>query len=163
MPRNSGSSGSDNEVNPDMTPLIDVVFQLITFFIMIMTIAKDEQARKIRLPVAATAEILIDDQIPDSLNINVDRNAHMLSWGENMDLNTPAGWNRFGKLIKNESLIAKQKARAKGIDYKKKGLSTTLILRFDYNVDYTIFRRVMDMARQVGFTKYQLKAKEEGS
>lgn len=159
---------SSEQANPDMTAMIDISFQLITFFIMVMTMAKDEAAQRIRLPIARTAAILQDDQIPDSLNINVaylaadgERRPTLLSWGLELDLRQQANWDRFRKLIRNEAAIQKMRQQQQGSDWKKEGLSTTIIIRVDQDVEYTVFRQVMDQCREAGFTKFQLKAASE--
>lgn len=144
--------------------MIDVAFQLITFFVMLMTIAKDEQAQKVRLPQAPSAAILEDDLIPDALSINVAVDAktkrpELRSWGVVLDLSGDAGWSQFRKLIRNEAAIAKGKPA--NAEWKKKGLSTTLIIRVDWEVDYEVFRKVIEVCQQLGFNKFQLKAAEE--
>ena len=156
--RRKGDSGTEESIAPDMTPLIDVCFQLITFFVMIMTIAKDEQAEKIRLPVAQTPALIEEEGIPDSININVNKDARCMSWGLEIDLNTEAGWALLDKRLAIESAISRRSGDPAKI--KEEGLPTTLILRIDYDVDYEIFRKVMDACRKAKFTKYQLKAKE---
>ncbi|QDU59659.1 biopolymer transport protein ExbD [Planctomycetes bacterium Pan216] len=163
MARRSKVGGGGKESEADLTPLIDVCFQLITFFVMLMTLAKDEAAQKIKLPVAASAQVLTDDQIPDSINVNVDSRGHLLGWGLDLDLSKSdaKGWTEFGKLIRKEGLLQKESQKARGVDWKKEGLSTTVIVRVDREVEYEIFRRVMDMCRAAGFSKFQLKAAEE--
>ncbi len=47
-------SRSEEEVKQDLTPLIDVVFQLIIFFILTMTISTQD-IRAVQLPTALTA------------------------------------------------------------------------------------------------------------
>lgn len=52
--RKSAASG-DNKVEMQMTPMIDIVFQLLTFFVMSFTIATQEGDFNIKMPLAAMA------------------------------------------------------------------------------------------------------------
>ena len=163
---------------PDLTPMIDIVFQLIAFFVMLMTIAKDEAAQKINLPIAKSAPILKDDQIPDSLNVNLawldgaGRNAavagfdptsaspHILMAGLDIavaaDANA-AGWADFRSQMRKEAAVQRYRQKEETGEATNK-LTTTLIVRTDLDVPYTVFRQVMEVARGTGFTKFQLKA-----
>ena len=163
MPGRRKSAAGEDSVQPDMTPLIDVCFQLITFFVMIMTIAKDEAAQLVNLPDARSAAVLEDDQIPDSLNINVaylNQKPMLLSWGLELDLNQESSWAQLAKQIKGEAAIQKREQQQRGAYSKKDGLSTTIIMRVDSDTDYSVFVRIMDVCREAGFRKFQLKAKE---
>lgn len=148
-------------VKPDMTPMIDICFQLITFFVMLMTLARDDAATQINLPVAMTAPVLEDDQNPNSISINVDKRSYLLGWGLQLNLKEEAGFAKLENLLKLQADIEKENKRRQGSDWRKEGLETTVIVRIDSAVDYSIFRRIMDICRSVGFTKFQLKAKEE--
>ncbi len=62
--RNAGAS-EDKGVEIQMTPMIDIVFQLLIFFIMTFKIVSMEGDFNIRMPLAAPREGLPDDeQIP---------------------------------------------------------------------------------------------------
>jgi biopolymer transport protein ExbD len=149
--------------SPDLTAMMDLTFNIISFFVMVNTFSRDEAAQRINLPSSASAVVLEDERIPDSLNINIDKNSRLLCWGLELDLNTPAGVAQFTRLLQNEANLQKTRQTQRGSDWKKEGLSTTLVMRVDANVDYSVFRKVMDVCRQAGFKKFQLKAagKEE--
>ena len=48
----------------DMTPMIDIVFQLLTFFVMTFKIAEAEGDFNIKMPAAARAGLPDDKQLP---------------------------------------------------------------------------------------------------
>ena len=58
--RHSTSSGND-QVQLQMTPMIDIVFQLLIFFIMTFRIVAQEGDFNIEMPLAAPSEGLPDD------------------------------------------------------------------------------------------------------
>lgn len=157
MAKRPHDSGTESQVDPDLTPLIDVCFQLITFFVMLMTIAKDEQARKVRLPIAETPSIIEEEAIPDSFSINVDRYSNCLAWGLTIPLanDNEQGWQLLESQVRNEVAISK----ANHPDWKQTGLQTTVIVRIDIAVEYEIFRKIIQLCQKNGLTKFQLKAK----
>ena len=62
--RHSTSSGQD-KVEMQMTPMIDIVFQLLTFFVMSFKIATQEGDFNIKMPLAAaSASIPDEEQLP---------------------------------------------------------------------------------------------------
>ncbi len=54
----------------NMTPMIDVVFQLIIFFLVSSHLAKQEVQLKLPLPTARTGQDLVEQQVP-RLTVNV--------------------------------------------------------------------------------------------
>ena len=61
--RKSAASGSD-KVEMNMTSMIDVVFQLLTFFVMTFKIASVEGDFNIKMPLAAAASSASVDPMP---------------------------------------------------------------------------------------------------
>jgi biopolymer transport protein ExbD len=57
-------TSGDAKIPIDMTPMIDIVFQLLTFFIMTLRIAAQEGDFNIKMPLAARAAATPDDQVP---------------------------------------------------------------------------------------------------
>ena len=49
---------------PDLTPLLDIVFQLITFFMLVINFSNDNYDQRVRLPVAGTARPVRSSSIP---------------------------------------------------------------------------------------------------
>ena len=61
--RKSAASGND-KVEMQMTPMIDIVFQLLTFFVMSFKIATQEGDFNIKMPLAAAASSVAVEPIP---------------------------------------------------------------------------------------------------
>src|SRR5688572_7835031 len=57
--------GEDTKINIDMTPMIDIVFQLLSFFIFTLKITAQEGDFMIKMPLAAPQAATTDiDQVP---------------------------------------------------------------------------------------------------
>ena len=50
----SANMGNEVRAEPNLTPLLDVVFQLITFFMLVINFSKDNYDARIKLPVAGS-------------------------------------------------------------------------------------------------------------
>jgi biopolymer transport protein ExbD len=156
MPRRNRSN-VEHESEVDLIPLMDLSLNLTFFFVVLTTLAKDEASLRVNLPVAQTSVLAEEERIPDSLNLNIDNRSYVLNWGLQINLNTDAGVAELSRLMKIEA--SRQKERQP--DWKKSGLNTTVILRADQNVDYSTFRKVIDVCRSNGFRKFLLKARAQ--
>ena len=80
------SSSSMDRAEPDLTPLLDIVFQLITFFMLVINFSNDNYDQRVKLPVAGTARPVEEGEKldEDRLVFNVDKEGHLLMSGEVM-------------------------------------------------------------------------------
>jgi len=63
--KRSANSGADEKIPIDMTPMIDIVFQLLTFFVMTLKMVEVEGDFNIKMPLAAPRAGMPDDkQLP---------------------------------------------------------------------------------------------------
>lgn len=73
------SQSSRREVGANMTPMIDVVFLLIIFFLVSSHLARQESRLPLDLPTASTK--LVDDPERRALTINVDPQSRIVVRG----------------------------------------------------------------------------------
>ncbi|TWT32925.1 ExbD/TolR family protein [Blastopirellula retiformator] len=69
----------------NMTPMIDVVFLLIIFFLVSSHLAKQESQLPLPLPTAETGTEIVDDQSPRVV-VNVERDGRILLAGKAVSL-----------------------------------------------------------------------------
>jgi biopolymer transport protein ExbD len=156
MPRRNNQS---IEFKPDMTPMMDVCFQLIIFFVLIMTIAKDEDAQKVKLPLALEPPIVEDEQLPRSVNVNVISPAQLLGWGETLDLRTAEAKKKFRDRMRLEARILREEQAQHQTVAKTDRLDATVVVRVSEDVDYQVFQSVIALCKEAGFERFQLKAR----
>lgn len=82
--------GLGNEVGFNMTPMIDVVFQLIIFFLVSSHLAKQEVQLQLPLPAADSGENLKEDDKP-RLTVNVLADGTLLLAGREVTRSELAG------------------------------------------------------------------------
>ncbi len=76
---------SNERIELQMTPMIDIVFQLLVFFVMTFKIVAQEGDFNIRMPRAAPSETQIEEALPAStLTLSADENGKLtsISWDE---------------------------------------------------------------------------------
>src|ERR1700712_1050711 len=80
----SASMGQGLKAEPNLTPLLDVVFQLITFFMLVINFTNENYDSRIKLPVAGSARPLDDPAKAqeDRLVLNIDSKGQLLFNGK---------------------------------------------------------------------------------
>jgi biopolymer transport protein ExbD len=136
-------------VNPNLTPLLDVVLQLITFFMMLIHFGSrlEGATKAVRLPVAPAA-LPGGDLALDRLVVVVDARGRLLV--ENGALEGQAA----------EAWWAEQaKRRREGqetLGGPVEDLSTVVVVRADKDASYGTIRRTLAAAQQRGFAHFSL-------
>jgi len=151
----AGSMQSELKAEPNLTPLLDVVFQLITFFMLVINFSSENYDQRVRLPVAESARPVEDEQrvSEDRLVLNVDSEGHLLIGGEVQPL------HKAIQTIKHQADLVKLNLRAAGAKLDPSGsLPTTIILRADKEATFSSVISLIRACQSNGFRKFNLKA-----
>ena len=143
------------KAEPNLTPLLDVVFQLITFFMLMVNFSSDNYDRRITLPVAGSARPVEDDRqvSEDRLVLNVDKDGHLLMGGEVQPL------HKAIQSIKHQADLIKLNLKAAGQKPDPSGsLPTTIVLRADKETSFSSVLGLIKACQSNGFRKFALKA-----
>lgn len=127
----AGQSGG-----PNLTPLIDMLFLLIIFFIVSSVFVEEEKDMEVQLPQSAQAEALAAPQ-PLIVNIRRDRSIVM-----------------HGEILTAEAL--EQELR----NAYEQQAGRTVVVRADGELATRECVTVMDVIKKVGFVKFTLKCRE---
>jgi len=146
-------------LSPNLTPLLDVVLQLITFFMMLVHFGTQlEGATKaVRLPVAPAA-LPGSDLKFDCLSVAMDAQGRLLVEGQSLDMPAQSAW-----------WAAQAKARRAGLETLEQGnapvaeLPTVVVLRADRSASYGAVRRALSEAQDKGFAHFSLVVLRERS
>jgi len=130
----------------DMTAMIDMVFQLIIFFMVLMNFAQDDQNDKVKLPsseLAKPPEASTD--VPIVLNLNSDGTIYM---GANV-----ATVSSLSPLLKTEiQLLTSRNRTAK---------DANIIIRGDQSTPGGLVQDLIKKCQDQGFEKFALRVREE--
>ena len=151
----SASMGTEFKAEPNLTPLLDVVFQLITFFMLVINFSSENYDQRVRLPVAESA-VPVEDEArvsEDRLVLNVDKDGHLLMGGEVQPL------HKAIQTIKHQADLVKLNLKAAGTKPDPTGtLPTTIILRVDKEATFSSLISLIKACESQGFRKFQFKA-----
>jgi biopolymer transport protein ExbD len=152
----SASSSNSLKAEPNLTPLLDVVFQLITFFMLVINFSNDNYDSRIKLPVAGSARPLDDPSKAqeDRLVLNIDSQGQLLFNGK-----TFSGGQAVEQ-IKFEAQLARENVktlRGKKVD-PNEGLPTRVVIRADRDTPFEKFFSLITACQTNGFRKFDFKA-----
>jgi biopolymer transport protein ExbD len=152
----SASMSSETKAEPNLTPLLDVVFQLITFFMLVINFSNENYDQRVRLPVAGSARPIEDGDksaTEDRLVLNISKQGHLLMNGQDMTQ------SKALEEIKKQATLVKYNLKAAGIKLNATGdLPTTIILRADRDTQFSSLYSLITACQANGFRKFALKA-----
>ena len=93
MPSRRSRTATSSVLNPNLTPLLDVVLQLITFFMMLVHFGTrlEGATKAVRLPVAPAA-LPGSDLTFDRLAVAMDAQGRLLVEGHALDEEAASAW-----------------------------------------------------------------------
>lgn len=141
------------EASVDMTPMIDMVFLLLVFFMIAATMSKVDFTPEIKLPLAPKA------QVPEDLRnrgtVNILPMGMATPGGEVVSETTP--FLILGKLVNDQGL--KQQIS----EVRKSNPELRVYMRIDRNVDFDIVRRGIKACAEVGVFDIVFGSYQSGS
>jgi biopolymer transport protein ExbD len=151
-----GPASHSELAEPNLVPLLDLVLQLVMFFMMCAQFAVMEQTDKsIQLPLAQQAKP-IPDSGPDVVFLGVNDRGQVIVVGRPRPLVNDDEVTVF--LKQDVYMSAKRAADAKG----EKDINTMVVIRADKNADFEPIYRIMRRCQEAGLNKIQLRANQVG-
>ena len=145
----AASVGEGADVN--LTPLLDLVLQLIMFFMITVNFVRvDQFDDSIALPVASAA-LPIDNTAEEWIFLNLDSTGKLAGALSNAQLDTP---EKIKVHLMREKEGLERAARTRGKTDEPK---VVVILRADQNCRYADVWRVLDSCQRAGFKHWQLR------
>jgi len=147
------------EGTPNLTPILDMVFQLITFFMLVINFKAGQMDLTLKLPVVGSARPVDSKGQVDLLVLNIKvvdykgkPEAALMIYGNRRD--------DIENYIKNEAHSSLMLARSKGRSELEEGqeLPTTVVVRADKATPFKLLNRVIKACQENGFRRFALKA-----
>jgi len=145
------SHGSTDKCEPNLTPLLDLVLQLVMFFMLCANFVVEQTSAEIKLPEAEAAKAL-DKEEGDPIFLNVNEQGKVLLTPDQREGDTDT--------LDNEVQVQGYMGRRAALERKKTNkqeLQTTLILRVDRLTPFEKTYKIMKACRVAGYQKVQLR------
>jgi biopolymer transport protein ExbD len=134
-------------VDVDMTPMIDIVFQLLAFFTFILNFEATEQDEQIMLP-ASTLARPPEAPLEIPITLQLTRDGHVKAAGQVF-----ADAAAVRPLLSNEKYVLETQG--------KSPVNATIIIRAHKDAQTGQVQELIKVAQQVGFEKFTLRAQEK--
>lgn len=131
------------ELELNMTPMIDIVFLLIIFFLVVSEIASLDRVKDLKLPTASEAKM--EHEMPDRLVISIDKKSDIYVAGRRLTIAD------LGRLLQVQKDV-----RGEG-DVRTK---QPVLIQADENVEWSVIQSVLEKADDLKFWKLSFSAKQ---
>jgi biopolymer transport protein ExbD len=154
----SGSVSSEIKAEPNLTPMLDMVFQLVTFFMLVINFKSAALDLSLKLPVVGSAKPVDSKGQEELLILNIDNLGTVNVYGvKKKD-------REIESYIAGEAQASLLTARQKQPDIKfGDELPTTVVIRADKNTPFKLLNRVIKACQDSGFRKFALKGLDKAA
>jgi len=149
------SHGNLDRGEPNFTPLLDLVLQLIMFFMLSANFVMEQTAVEIRLPESISAKAL-DKTTESTFFLNINKEGRVIL--------TPDQWEGDIHTLDNAIQVENYLKRRASEERRRRKvppdapLETVLILRVDRETEFRKTFEIMSACRRVGYDRVQLRA-----
>ncbi len=130
----------------DMTPMIDMTFQLIAFFMVLINFTEADQNERIRLPVSELAKPP-DQPIEDAITLQLTREGTVLLGGDEFS-------------IERLEIPLRRERQVLDATPGKSVSRATIVIRADMRAMAGKVQEVIEVCQKTGFERFALRAKQ---
>jgi biopolymer transport protein ExbD len=141
------SSKTGAEVEPDMTPMIDMTFQLIAFFMFTINFSDTEQDQRVTLPASELAK-------PPDAPYQHPLTVHLTDQGEYI-----YGGAAYDSLDQLRSALLREKQIIERYELEKLD-DVTVIIRADEDAPTGEVQEIIQLSQDLGFERFALRGKQ---
>jgi len=144
---------------PNLTPILDMVFQLITFFMLVISFKTAAIDTSVRLPVVGSAQPKQGESERNFAVLNIDANGNLRVFGEACDLE---------KYLTEEAVhlrkaVSQRQVAAKDTKEREADLELAAVIRADRATSFGEMNRVLAACKAHGFRNVTFKVLEAES
>lgn len=132
---------------PDMTPMIDIVFQLLAFFMFTINFTNTEQDQRVTLPASELAK-------PPDAPYERPLTVHLTDQGEFI-----YGGAAYDSLDQLRSALLREKQIIERYDLQKL-TDVTIIIRADEDAPTGEVQEIIQLSQDLGFERFALRGKQ---
>ncbi len=146
------------KAEPNLTPILDMVFQLITFFMLVVNFKGAAMDLSLQLPVLGSARPVENEGQEGLLVLNIDKDGQLTAYNKVQP--DVRGY------VAAQSEPAVERMQKENPNFRMGDeLPTTVVIRADKGTQFNKLNEVITAAQEMGFRKFALKAmnKAEGT
>lgn len=147
----AGTLTDSDKCEPNLVPMLDMVFQLMTFFMMVVNFQATAVDRELVLPVIGSAKPLDAELVGDLLVLNLRANGEVSCRGELLQ--------SASQFIANEA----QAAALRNGTPRGAPLPVRVVLRGDRSISAKGLMELVDLCRKNGFEKFDFAVKQSAA
>jgi len=134
---------------PNLTPILDMVFQLITFFMLVINFKGQSLDQSLQLPVLGSARPLDWKGEREPLVLNVDVEGKVKFYGKEIVVETE---------VAKEARLLKDRLRLDGKLKEDGELPVPVIIRGDKGVRFHLLNHIIKVCQDQGYRQFELSA-----
>jgi biopolymer transport protein ExbD len=144
------STAELSAAQPNLTPLLDMVFQLITFFMLVINFKDAALDQSLQLPVLGSARPLDTKGQEDLLVLNIDAEGRLKVYGVSRDVQP---------YIADEARQEEARLKSKGTPLKAgEELPTMVVIRADRTTPFKLLNEIIKTCQKHNYRRFALKA-----
>ncbi len=149
----SASMSHSASAEPNLTPILDMVFQLITFFMLVINFKGAAMDLTLKLPIVGSARPIDTKGQDDLLILNIDSLGRLNVYGQYKQ------GKDIDSYIRGEAYVSRLHAR-RGNPKLEDGdeLPTNIVIRADKAVPFSLLNKIIKVCQDRGFRRFSLKA-----
>jgi biopolymer transport protein ExbD len=147
----SASMSHEANAEPNLTPILDLVFQLITFFMLVINFKSASLDLSLKLPVVGSARPVDMKGQEELLILNINAQGKLNVYGVEKEVEGYIAGEAQASLIAARRNNPELKA---GDD-----LPSMVVIRADQATPFKLLNRVIKACQDNGYRKFALKAK----
>lgn len=141
---------SSESGEPNLTPILDMVFQLITFFMLVINFQAAAVDMSLKLPVVGSARPVDTHGAEELLVLNVTTKGEVIVYGQAKEPET---------YLAKEASMARRKLQLEGKKVKAGDeLPTMIVVRADHKTPFDLLNKVLTECQKNGYRKFALRA-----
>ncbi len=145
----SASMSHSASAEPNLTPILDMVFQLITFFMLVINFKTAAMDMDLKLPVVGSARP-VETQTEDLLVLNVNNKGQLRVTGKTVEAEP---------FLQKQAAFAKRALKEKGTPFKDGDeLPTLIVVRADQKTPFDLLNKVLIECQKHGYRRFALRA-----
>jgi biopolymer transport protein ExbD len=150
----SASMMQKTKAEPNLTPILDMVFQLITFFMLVINFKSAALDMSLRLPVVGSARPVDTKGMEDLVILNITKDGKLMVYG------IPKEIESFIAGEAQASLLWARRAKPE-LKFGDE-LPSMVVIRADKDTPFKLLNRVIKACQDNGYRRFALKALNKG-